>query len=502
MNMSLKGNLRDHSLPRILLDIKRKGVTGTLSLMSSSVERTIYFRNGEAIFASSTSDADRLGEMLLKAGKITVQGYEKSIELLKRTGQRYGAILVELGCLTPKDLLWGVKYQVAEILYSCFRLDEGATYELQEAVSPSLDITLTLSTEALVYEGIKRLREQGEMGKDMPDLDMVFKLDDDRAHLLRGEGAVVDLDAEDRRIFSLVDGERTVRQVIEEAHASPFETMKTLYGLAVVGVIVKREAPRGENGETRDSRATAGDEPRGQGDKNPSTSEVDSALARRVDDFYQRAKDMGPDEILQVDEKTGPEEIKRNYYRLVREFHPDRVYHTDDKELKGKVTVLFDTITKAYRLFQDEEKRREYFDSLLRPSKPPSWKQSQQSPDNATRETLLTEMFQRGVQEFKKGNFWGAADLFKRVTKEDPRNTKAWSYLSLALSKVPNRLKESEEALLKAVALDPLNSEHLTNLGLIYLKAGLNMRARKQFEKALKLDPANKQAKQGLEQIG
>jgi Flp pilus assembly protein TadD len=106
------------------------------------------------------------------------------------------------------------------------------------------------------------------------------------------------------------------------------------------------------------------------------------------------------------------------------------------------------------------------------------------------------------VKEFKKGDFWGAVELLKRVTKEDPRNAKAWSYLSLALSKVPNRLKESEEALLRAVALEPFKSENFTNLGLIYLKAGLKMRAKKQFEKALKLDPGDVEAKKGLEQTG
>ncbi len=106
------------------------------------------------------------------------------------------------------------------------------------------------------------------------------------------------------------------------------------------------------------------------------------------------------------------------------------------------------------------------------------------------------------MEEFKKGNFWGAVDLFKRVTSEDPQSARAWNYLSLALSKVPNKLKESEETLLKAVALDPSNSEYLTNLGLIYLKAGLKLRAKKQFEKALRLDPDDMQAKKGLQEIG
>ncbi|HAM52235.1 MAG TPA: hypothetical protein DCP92_16655 [Nitrospiraceae bacterium] len=500
LEMPLTGNLREYSLPRILLEIKRKGVTGTLSLTSPPVTKKIYFDKGAPVFASSASDGDRFGEMLVRAGKITTQQHEKSLALLKTTGKRYGEILVALGYITPKELVGSAKYQVMEIMYSCFQLDDGI-YEFQEEVLSSQEITLTISMEKLIYEGIKRLERKAAVQKDMPHPDMVFKPNDAYGIPRRNGGGFLDLNAEDSRILSLVDGERTVRQVTEEAHADSFEAMKTLYGLAFVGVIVQKGTAK-KSAEAGDPAGAAGDESCMESEKTPSLSEVHNDLVKRVEDLYQQLKSMGPDELLQVDKRTELPEIKRSYYRLVKEFHPDRVYHIDDNELKYKITAIFDTITKAYKLFLDEVKRREYFDSLGKPSKPHSWKEPDRPPENVTREILLKEMFQRGMEEFKKGNFWGAVDLFKRVTSEDPQSARAWNYLSLALSKVPNKLKESEETLLKAVALDPSNSEYLTNLGLIYLKAGLKLRAKKQFEKALRLDPDDMQAKKGLQEIG
>jgi tetratricopeptide (TPR) repeat protein len=61
-------------------------------------------------------------------------------------------------------------------------------------------------------------------------------------------------------------------------------------------------------------------------------------------------------------------------------------------------------------------------------------------------------------------------------------------------------MKEAEDALLKAIKLEPLSGEHYANLGSLYLKAGLHKRAAGQFEKALKFDPENVKAQKGLKQ--
>ena len=156
MGIPFKGNLKDCSLPRILIELNRGRETGTLSIATSLFTKKIYMREGNVIFASSTFEDDRLGEMLIKAGKITMEQYDKSVELLKSTGRRQGAILVELGYITPKDLFWGVKYQVKEIIYSLFQLGEG-DYEFVENIPPDEVITLKLSTNHLIYEGVIKI---------------------------------------------------------------------------------------------------------------------------------------------------------------------------------------------------------------------------------------------------------------------------------------------------------------------------------------------------------
>ena len=110
MEIPLSGNLRDTSLARILVYLNRNRKTGTLSVNTPVFTKKMFLNTGDVIFASSTYEDDRLGEMLLKANKITVEQYDKSVEILKASKKRQGAILVELGFITPKELFWGVKY--------------------------------------------------------------------------------------------------------------------------------------------------------------------------------------------------------------------------------------------------------------------------------------------------------------------------------------------------------------------------------------------------------
>jgi len=476
MIMPFRGYLRDYSLPKILIELNRNRETGTLSITTPRFTKKIYIRGGNVIFASSTFEDDRLGEMLIKAGKITMGQYDKSVELLKSTGKRQGAILVELGYITPKDLFWGVKYQVKEIIYSLFQLDEGE-YEFVEDITPDEVITLKISTNNLIYEGVNKINNLTRIRRDMPDAHTIFTLNEDPSGIFRG----IDLSPQDAKILSLVDGTRSINQVIEQSRMNSFDVMRTLYVLWSTGFITQKETA--EHG--LDVQETINVE-----EILVSMAEEEKNLKNKVEELYAKLPRMSPAEMLQANEKTGPEEIKKTYQRMTKEFNPDRVHASGDATLRTKITVIFDTITQAYNSLKDEKRRMEFFGALEKIPK----------KEEDTETVLIEEQFRRGVEEFKNGNFWGAVEIFKWVTKNNPRNPKAWSYLSLALSKMPHRMKDAEEALLESIKLEPYSGEHFANLGILYLKGGHKKKAELQFEKALKLDPANAKAKKGLEQ--
>lgn len=312
MNRALKGNLKDVSLTRILIELNRNRATGTLAVTTPRFTKNIYVRDGSVIFASSTFEDDRLGEMLVKAGKISLEQYDKSVELLKTSKKRQGAILVDLGYITPKDLFWGVKYQVKEIIYSIFQLEDGA-YEFNEnAIPPDEVITLKISMNNLIYEGGSRIDNITRIRREMPEVKSIFTLNKDPAGIFKG----INLSSLDRTILSLVDGKRSINQLIEESRVNSFDVMKTLYVLWSTGFIVEREIPGKAQEET---------------------------------------VDIGEEILESVTE--------------------------EDHVLKKKV-------------------------------------------EEDTQAALLEEQFKRGVEEFKRGNYWGAAELFRLVTRNFPKTSR------------------------------------------------------------------------------
>src|SRR6266478_3694795 len=141
----LSGRLRDTKLPTLLRFLQRNKKTGILNIHRNDLDKSIYIKNGDIVFATSKYPDDRLGELLLKIGKITLDQYETSVRLLKQAGKRQGTILVEQGFIAPKNLFMAVTHQVKEIILSLFTWIDG-DYLFQEGDLPGEEgITLRMS---------------------------------------------------------------------------------------------------------------------------------------------------------------------------------------------------------------------------------------------------------------------------------------------------------------------------------------------------------------------
>ena len=224
----LKGQLADLSVPEILQQLRATFATGILTLVAGGARKAVYLMDGKIVFASSNLPNDRLGEILLREGKITVEEYDTSIKAISK-GKRQGKALIEMGALSPKDLWEGVQFQVKEIVYSIFNWDEG-TFHFEESSLPEKErITVDLDIADMLLEGLRRVDAGGRLQARYPEGDMLLERVDGKSR-----GA---LEPYEGHVLDLVDGERSVIEISRESEIGDNETLKVLYALLCTGAL-------------------------------------------------------------------------------------------------------------------------------------------------------------------------------------------------------------------------------------------------------------------------
>jgi curved DNA-binding protein CbpA len=466
----LSGSLKDFKLSDIVLGLQRSGKTGVLEVKSGNVQKNVYVKNGDMIFAASNQPSDRLGDMLLAEGKITLEQYNHSVEVMKKTNKRHGTVLVELGYLAPSDLPWAVKTYVEKIIVSLFSFKEGI-FEFKEGDLPSDEvITLKLSAANLIYKGIKNINDALHIRSLCPPPDTVLKLSPDPLDLFQD----IQLSDTDKLILSFIDGKKTINDIIALLYPTDeFETMKSICALLSTRII-----------DFKEESETPPDIPVEEVIKEHPQAPPQEFI-NKIESMYQKYESLGYYGILGVSNTATTSEIKKAYYRAAKEFHPDKHFQLSE-DIKGKLNTIFTYITNAYSTLISPELRRQY-DSMSHT----------RTRITTSKTDMALERFSQGLVELRRKRYSEAGRLFAEAAYLDGNVAKYHYYSGVALAR-QGKFKEAERAIQKALRADPFNPDYLAEVGHVYLALGFPLRARGNFEKALKLQPSNERAKEGM----
>ncbi len=242
--MTVRGNLERFSLADMisLLHINRKTGILHISLPDAGASKSVYFKGGEVVFASSSLAEDRLGESLRRAGKVSSAQLEEAVKEASPR-KKIGKILVDMGAITPKELWLGVQQQTEEIVRSLFRYTRGIFMFFEGGLEQENIVTFSLRTQDLIMEGIRRIDEWALFIEKIPNGEVIL--------LKRDQYPEVELIPQEKSILAHVDGVRTVKQICDISGIGEFETYKTLYHLLQAGFLsvgekeIPKEAVRG-----------------------------------------------------------------------------------------------------------------------------------------------------------------------------------------------------------------------------------------------------------------
>ena len=469
----LTGMLNNYRLSDILIGFQKLGNTGVLRIDTASSTKKVYFKQGDVIFSASNHKDERLGEILLEIGKINTEQYNKSVELMKSTGKRQGTVLVELGYLTPAELIWSVRYQVENIILNLFNLDEG-TFIFEDNPLPIEEIiTLKLSTGNLIYHGIKSIKDIEKISRNCPPVNSVLYYSSNPLNLFQE----ITLDDRERKLLSLIDGNRTIQDIIVMSPLDESETLKTIYALYNTQIIEVIEKGIIKPSVVQEEIL-----------KEPEP-EIDSVIADKIEKLYRDYKSLGYHGVLDISRKASLDEIKSAYYKKAKEFHPDMHLHFQSDSLKEKLNTIFAYINEAYRVLTTSKDTQKT--DITAPADINQGEKNKQ---------LARMRFEEGKKCCDDNKYEEALTFLGQAIYLDNSVPEYHYYYGVSLLK-NKKIKDAEESIKKAIQLDPYNSDYMAELGYIYLQLGFKTRAKNAFEKALKYNHLNDKAFKGLEMI-
>jgi DNA-binding response OmpR family regulator len=274
----LSGDLGVVPIGAVLQLLQAENQTGVLVCRGANAEVTATFRNGliDLVQSSGAGDEFRLGRFfvdegilsaaeideLLKRGaeesaplssvhvkdesdptlapatvrqdmhgRITMPGTPASarpvddLDLRDLRPRLLGAMLLEAKKVDEAQLRSALTRQSSELLYDVLRWPKGRfSFRREPATDVATTARLGLPVASVVMEGFRRVDEWRALEKTLGSFDSVLVRDD----LAFGSLDASQLPDREKKVLDLVDGDRTVRQVIAASHMSSFDACRIL----------------------------------------------------------------------------------------------------------------------------------------------------------------------------------------------------------------------------------------------------------------------------------
>lgn len=234
--MTLKGQLQHFSLGEIFQTLALNQHTGCLVLAREDEEVSIYFSSG-CISLLSTGNSTRLGEVLVREGKISPQDLDHAISEQKISGKLLGRILIDQGHIHVDDVQDALRQRVQEELYELFLWEDGSFEFLPHQCPPELldplqrNGQIKIDPNGIVMEGLRQIDELGIIRQRIPDNRMLVR------RVASDEMVAGQLSPKEERIWSLIEDLTSVSVLLEDSLETEFNGLKILHRFVEEGWI-------------------------------------------------------------------------------------------------------------------------------------------------------------------------------------------------------------------------------------------------------------------------
>jgi hypothetical protein len=253
--VALAGDMSVIPIGAALQLLQIEAQTGLLLVTDGKTEMTMCLRNGliDLVQARGAGREFRLGRYFVEHGLVTPDDIDRLLRdnvptqrptsgfgQEEPSGRRLlGDLLVDAGRISRDQLRDALARQSSELVYELLRWPRGR-FEFRKETLPALaeSAQLGLPVASVVMEGFRRVDEWHLVEAGLGDFESVLQQDP-----VAIEAAGVErLAAPEQRLLEMVDGRRTVREIIGQSHMSSFDTCKILFQLLEARLVRRRAA--------------------------------------------------------------------------------------------------------------------------------------------------------------------------------------------------------------------------------------------------------------------
>jgi len=453
-----------------LRDIHFNKKSGRLIFRLQDIQKYLFFQKGKLIHAKTNDPQELIGQVLFSMGKIQEDDFNRLDEHII-PGKPIGDTLIKKGLISEKDLEDGLIYQMREITLNLFPEFEGEIkyQEIKDILEQEAERKIDVA--ALIEDGIRRMKYDPALKEFL----------EERIPVPKSKEFIFHLTEEEKGLLNLVNGTSSTNVILQESDLGLEAYWKDLYLLYCLGLIGFQDEEAGQKTEKEARKGEDRKEKETEGEEVAKGIEEVLALSKKLDglDFYS---------ILDVASSASKEEIKKAYFYLARRYHPDLFGQEISSDVREKIDEVFAMITKAYHTLSDEAKRKDYDSKRITLFREDRKNMTEQAETK----------FRQGKTLYNRGMYEDSMSLLEEATRLVPEKASYFLLLALAESKIPAYRKRAEQHFLRSIKLDSWSPEGHVGLGLLYKKEGLMVKARKQFERALRVDPDHLVARKEL----
>lgn len=203
--------------------------------------------------------------------------------------------------------------------------------------------------------------------------------------------------------------------------------------------------------------------------------------------------------VLGLKPQAGREDIKRSYFSLAKEYHPDKHFSAASAEVRQLAQEIYELISRAHDTLADPVERERYLKELASGVK-------REAGDEVGKILAAEGKFQKGEELMRQRDYAQAHKLFGEAIALYPDEGEFHAWLGWSRFQVDPRNEGGVAAAVseieRAIELNPKVDKSYLFLGYIHKAVGRPDKAERQFEKAIQVNPDCTEALRELRLLG